>query len=175
MCAKFGVIQISQTWFSRSVDCKIMSFLNQNPECASCRYQWRKCIPDCPMHLPHVQHLFGVSNVIKLIAKFEKPGERVAAMISIEQEANVRARDPILGSYGIQLTFCRAQHHRHLHGGSSFGTNSMHAPPPPPLLPLPPPALAPAAAYSLPWMVEDPMEQQQQKDFLNAWLTMMVA
>ncbi|ERN15289.1 hypothetical protein AMTR_s00036p00027560 [Amborella trichopoda] len=51
----------------------------------------------------------------------------------------------------------------------------MHAPPPPPMLPLPPRPPAPAAAYSLPWVVEDPMEKQEQKGFLNAWLTTMVA
>ncbi|XP_006853821.2 LOB domain-containing protein 22 [Amborella trichopoda] len=153
-------------------DRRITSFLNQNPACASCRYQRRKCTPDCPMapffppdrmsDFLNVQRLFGVSNVIKLISKFGKPDERAAAMRSIKQEAKVRARDPILGSYGIvlelnkhilhartllnnlcqQLTFCRAQHHRHLHGDSSFGTNSMHAPPPPPLLSQPPPAPA---------------------------------
>ncbi|ERN15285.1 hypothetical protein AMTR_s00036p00017570, partial [Amborella trichopoda] len=98
---------------------------------------------------------------------------------------------PILGSYDIvlelnkhilhahtlqnnlrqQLTFCRAQHHRLLHGGSSFGTNSMHAPPPPHLLPLPP--LAPA--YSLPCSVEDSIEQQHQTNFPKAWLIAMVA
>ncbi|ERN15287.1 hypothetical protein AMTR_s00036p00021270 [Amborella trichopoda] len=151
--------------------------------------------PDRMSDFLNVQRLFGVNNVIKLISKFGKPGERAAAMRSIKQEANVRARDPILGSYGIvlelnkhilhartllnnlcqQLTFCRAQHYCHFHSGFSFGTNSMHAPSSHPLLLLPPPAPAPTAAYSLPWLLEDRMEQQQQKDFPNAWLTAMVA
>ncbi|KAL4184792.1 hypothetical protein AMTRI_Chr10g2870 [Amborella trichopoda] len=157
-------------------DRRITSFLNQNPACASCRYQRRKCTSDSPMapffppdsmsDFLNIQRLFGVNNVIKLFSKFQKPSERAVAI------------DPILGSYSIvlelnkhilhartllnnlclQLTFRRAHHHHHLHGGSSFGTNSMHAPPPPPLLPLPAPALA--LAYSLPWLVEDLMKQQ---------------
>ncbi|KAL4194626.1 hypothetical protein AMTRI_Chr05g60410 [Amborella trichopoda] len=137
------------------LDRRITSFLNQNQACASCPYKQLKCTPDCPM------------------APFIPPD-------SMSNFLNIQCLDPILGRYGIVVDLNKRILHactllNNLHGGSSFGTNSMHAPPPSPLLPLHPLAPALAGSYAFPWLVEDPMEQQQQKDFPNAWLTTMVA
>ncbi|ERN08980.1 hypothetical protein AMTRI_Chr08g208150 [Amborella trichopoda] len=87
---------------------------NQHHACASCRYQRRKCTPECVMapHFPpnkegdrqfaHVHKLFGVSSVLKILKECpdEKKGE---AMRTIIYEADLRARDPILGAYGVVL------------------------------------------------------------------------
>ncbi|KAL4194628.1 hypothetical protein AMTRI_Chr05g69460 [Amborella trichopoda] len=161
---------------------RITPFLNQNPACASCRYQRRKCTPNCPMApfypLDHMsdfhnaQCMFGVSNIIKLITK--DPILKSYGTV-LELNKHILHARTLLNNLCQQLTFCRAQHYRHFHSGFSFGTNSMHAPSSHPLLLLPPPAPARTAAYSLPWLLEDRMEQQQQKAFPNAWLAAMVA
>ncbi|XP_057478861.1 LOB domain-containing protein 22-like [Actinidia eriantha] len=78
--------------------------------CAACKYQRRKCRPDCILapYFPSNQHkqflnahkLFGVSNIIKVFNKV-KPCERETAMKSLIFEANVRAYDPVRGCHRI--------------------------------------------------------------------------
>ncbi|GFZ17218.1 LOB domain-containing protein 22 [Actinidia rufa] len=74
--------------------------------CAACKYQRRKCAPDCilaPYFPPNEQKqflnahkLFGVSNIVKVL-NHVKPLERETAMKSLIFHANVRAHDPVGG------------------------------------------------------------------------------
>jgi hypothetical protein len=78
--------------------------------CAACKYQRRRCAPDCPLapfFPPHQQKdflnahkLFGVSNILKIIKNLN-PEEKHIAMSSIIFEANMRANDPVGGCYRI--------------------------------------------------------------------------
>lgn len=78
--------------------------------CAACKYQRRKCTPDCvlaPYFPPEKQHefrnahkLFGVSNINKIISNIN-PDQKADAMSSIIFEANMRANDPVGGCYRI--------------------------------------------------------------------------
>ncbi|XP_022720798.1 LOB domain-containing protein 22-like [Durio zibethinus] len=106
--------------------------------CAACKYQRRKCAPDCILapYFPHdrqrqfqnAHKLFGVSNISKII-KALNPPEKDIAMRTIVFQSDARANDPVGGCYRIiqelqrqieysqaeldlvfhQLAICRAQ------------------------------------------------------------------
>ncbi|XVF74397.1 hypothetical protein PTKIN_Ptkin13bG0107300 [Pterospermum kingtungense] len=106
--------------------------------CAACKYQRRKCAPDCILapYFPHdrqrqfqnAHKLFGVSNITKII-KTLNPPEKDIAMRTIVFQSDARANDPVGGCYRIiqelqrqieysqaeldlvfhQLAICRAQ------------------------------------------------------------------
>ncbi|XP_041001372.1 LOB domain-containing protein 22-like [Juglans microcarpa x Juglans regia] len=108
--------------------------------CAACRYQRRKCAPDCILapYFPHdrqkqflnAHKLFGVSNIIKIIKNLDQP-DKDEAMRTIIFQSNVRANDPVGGCCRMirdlqrlidynkaeldivlhQLAICRAQAH----------------------------------------------------------------
>ncbi|CAN8270157.1 unnamed protein product [Cochlearia groenlandica] len=81
-----------------------------NQACAACKYQRRKCAPDCLLapYFPHDRHrqflnahrLFGVSNITKIIKELN-PAEKDAAMHTIMFQSDARANDPIGGCYNI--------------------------------------------------------------------------
>ncbi|KAF8401003.1 hypothetical protein HHK36_014306 [Tetracentron sinense] len=109
--------------------------------CAACKYQRRKCAPDCilaPYFPPHhlsqflnAHKLFGVSNILKIIRNLH-PLEKSESVRTMIFEAGVRANDPVGGCYRIirefqrqidhgqaeldlvlhQLAICRSQAHR---------------------------------------------------------------
>ncbi|KAH7547161.1 hypothetical protein FEM48_Zijuj01G0280100 [Ziziphus jujuba var. spinosa] len=111
--------------------------------CAACKYQRRKCAPDCILapYFPHdrqrqflnAHKLFGVSNITKIIKKLDQP-DKDKAMHTIIFQSDVRANDPVGGCYRIireyqrqieyykaeldivlhQLAICRAQAHHHV-------------------------------------------------------------
>ncbi|KAK4412619.1 LOB domain-containing protein 22 [Sesamum alatum] len=72
--------------------------------CAACKYQRRRCAPDCPLapffpadrtkEFVNAHKLFGVGNIVKILKKVPQH-ERQNAMGSVIFEANVRARDPV--------------------------------------------------------------------------------
>ncbi|XVE88707.1 hypothetical protein DITRI_Ditri19aG0090500 [Diplodiscus trichospermus] len=106
--------------------------------CAACKYQRRKCAPDCILapYFPHdrqrqfqnAHKLFGVSNINKIIKTLNHP-EKDIAMHTIIYQSDARANDPVGGCYRIiqelqrqidysqaeldlvyhQLAICRAQ------------------------------------------------------------------
>ncbi|URE38031.1 hypothetical protein MUK42_16936, partial [Musa troglodytarum] len=106
--------------------------------CAACKYQRRKCNPDCtlaPYFPANQQHkflnahrLFGVSNILKIIRNLD-PYQHAEAMKTIIYQSDMRALDPVGGCYRIirdleyqierdsnelalvlrQLAVCRAQ------------------------------------------------------------------
>ncbi|KAK8618747.1 hypothetical protein V6N13_132728 [Hibiscus sabdariffa] len=106
--------------------------------CAACKYQRRKCAPDCILapYFPHdrqrqfqnAHKLFGVSNITKIIKNLSPP-EKDIAMRTIVFQSDARANDPVGGCYRIiqelqrqieysqaeldlvyhQLAICRAQ------------------------------------------------------------------
>ncbi|XP_057474041.1 LOB domain-containing protein 22-like [Actinidia eriantha] len=113
---------------------------NGTPQaCAACKYQRRKCAPDCLLapYFPHdrprqflnAHKLFGVSNITKLIRNLDPP-EKDQAVRTIIFQSDVRANDPVGGCYRIiselqqqieyykaelglvlqQLAVCRASH-----------------------------------------------------------------
>ncbi|KAK1375940.1 LOB domain-containing protein [Heracleum sosnowskyi] len=111
---------------------------NANQACAACKYQRRKCAPDCILapYFPHdrqqqflnAHKLFGVSNITKIIRYLDQP-DKDEAMRTIIYQSDVRANDPVGGCYRIirelqrqieynraelqlvlhQLAYCRAQ------------------------------------------------------------------
>ncbi|KAG8656460.1 hypothetical protein MANES_04G140100v8, partial [Manihot esculenta] len=112
--------------------------------CAACKYQRRKCAPDCILapYFPHdrqrqflnAHKLFGVSNITKIIKPLSQP-DKDEAMRTIIFQSDVRANDPVGGCYRIirelqrqieyhkaeldlvlhQLAICRAQAHQQTH------------------------------------------------------------
>ncbi|KAL5200839.1 hypothetical protein ABZP36_035193 [Zizania latifolia] len=110
----------------------------QNQACAACKYQRRKCTPDCQLapYFPaddqrrflNAHHLFGVSNIKKTL-NLTPPDRHQDAMRALTFEAEARAQDPVGGAAGIvvqlrhvyhavlaelatvlhQLAFCRQQ------------------------------------------------------------------
>ncbi|KAG1346358.1 hypothetical protein COCNU_06G001870 [Cocos nucifera] len=81
-----------------------------SPACAACKYQRRKCKPDCtlapyfPANQPHqflnAHRLFGVSKILKMVRHLD-PRHRPDAMRSIIFQSNARAHDPVGGCYRI--------------------------------------------------------------------------
>lgn len=106
--------------------------------CAACKYQRKKCTPDCILapYFPHnrqrqflnAHKLFGVANITKVIKNLQQP-HKDDAMRTIIFQSDVRANDPVGGCYRIicelhrqielnraeleivlhQLAICRAQ------------------------------------------------------------------
>ncbi|MED6137374.1 hypothetical protein PIB30_064487, partial [Stylosanthes scabra] len=92
--------------------------------CAVCKYQRRKCAPDCILapYFPHdrqrqflnAHKLFGVSNITKII-KFLDPHDKDQAMKTIIFQSDMRANDPVGGCYRYiqelqaQIEFYRAE------------------------------------------------------------------
>ncbi|KAK4778610.1 hypothetical protein SAY86_006138 [Trapa natans] len=75
--------------------------------CAACKYQRRKCKPECqlsqyfPSHQPsvfkNVHKLFGVKNVLSILKNIQNPNQKDDAMTSIIYEANMRKMFPVRG------------------------------------------------------------------------------
>ncbi|XP_022775498.1 LOB domain-containing protein 27-like [Durio zibethinus] len=110
--------------------------------CAACKYQRRKCIPECPLapYFPadqtkvfqNAHKLFGVSNIGKILKSLD-PSQHAEAMRSVKYQANVRDRFPVYGCLGVirqlyyqiqlleeefhavlaQLEMYRQHHHHH--------------------------------------------------------------
>ncbi|KAA8521274.1 hypothetical protein F0562_011980 [Nyssa sinensis] len=106
--------------------------------CAACKYQRRKCAPDCALapHFPadkqnqflNAHKLFGVSNIMKVINSLQ-PCHKETAVKCMIFHADVRAADPVGGCFRViqelqrqigrgkaeldlvlqQLAICRAQ------------------------------------------------------------------
>ncbi|KAK8670266.1 hypothetical protein V6N13_105024 [Hibiscus sabdariffa] len=92
--------------------------------CAACKYQRRKCAPDCILapYFPHdrqrqfqnAHKLFGVSNITKIIKNLNPP-EKDIAMHTIVFQSDARANDPVGGCYRIiqelqrQIEFSQAE------------------------------------------------------------------
>ncbi|XP_020577312.1 LOB domain-containing protein 35-like [Phalaenopsis equestris] len=84
--------------------------------CAACKYQRRKCSPDCTLapffpaekHLQFINahRLFGVSNILKILKSVDE-SHRQEAMNSIIFQSNIRAQDPSGGCYRIILNLQR--------------------------------------------------------------------
>lgn len=78
--------------------------------CAACKYQRRKCSPDCPLspyfppdqpkRFANVHKLFGVSNILRLL-KHVDPSKREDTVKSIAYEADTREKDPVHGCLGV--------------------------------------------------------------------------
>ncbi|KAI7988723.1 LOB domain-containing protein 22 [Camellia lanceoleosa] len=85
--------------------------------CAACKYQRRKCAPNCPLapYFPAHQHkqflnahkLFGVGNIMKVLKNIQ-PCDQETAMKSIIAHSNLRAIDPVGGCY---RRICQLQKH----------------------------------------------------------------
>ncbi|KAF9617722.1 hypothetical protein IFM89_038222 [Coptis chinensis] len=83
--------------------------------CAACKYQRRKCQPDCtlapyfpPTHQTqflNVHKLFGVSNILKVLRSLNSRYEKDEAMQSMIYEADARGKDPVGGSHMIIRNF----------------------------------------------------------------------
>ncbi|KAJ7951622.1 LOB domain protein [Quillaja saponaria] len=92
--------------------------------CAACKYQRRKCAPDCILapYFPHYRQrqflnahkLFGVSNITKIIKNLN-PQDKENAMRTIMYQSDVRAIDPVGGCLKIirdlqdQIEYNRAE------------------------------------------------------------------
>ncbi|KAF3668526.1 putative ribonuclease H protein-like [Capsicum annuum] len=97
---------------------------NGSQACAACKYQRRRCAPDCPLapYFPAKRHkdflnahkLFGVSNILKVL-KNVSPFQKDNAMKALIFEANIRAGDPVGGCYRTilnlhrQINLCQAE------------------------------------------------------------------
>ncbi|KAK4730021.1 hypothetical protein R3W88_023009 [Solanum pinnatisectum] len=89
---------------------------NGSQACAACKYQRRRCAPDCLLapYFPvernkeflNAHKLFGVSNLLKLLRNVE-PFQRDNAMKALIFEANIRAGDPVGGCYRIIMNLQR--------------------------------------------------------------------
>ncbi|GAB2223770.1 hypothetical protein Droror1_Dr00004510 [Drosera rotundifolia] len=79
--------------------------------CAACKYQRRKCTPECPLapYFPtdqpkmfqNAHRLFGVSNICKMLERLPDASLKNEAMASIIYEANVWDKYPINGCMEI--------------------------------------------------------------------------
>ncbi|KAH6804983.1 LOB domain-containing protein 27 [Perilla frutescens var. frutescens] len=91
------------------------------PACAACKYQRRKCSPNCPLapYFPanqpkmfqNVHRLFGVSNVTKTLEKLKTKDQKEDAMRSIIYEAEMRERFPVDGCCAV---IAQLRHQLHL-------------------------------------------------------------
>ncbi|KAI5068225.1 hypothetical protein GOP47_0016570 [Adiantum capillus-veneris] len=87
-----------------------MSTISSTQACAACKYQRRKCTPDCPLapYFPpdqpkqflNVHRLFGVSNVLRILRQVT-PSLKADAIKSIVYEADAWERDPVHGCLGL--------------------------------------------------------------------------
>ncbi|XP_062017478.1 LOB domain-containing protein 22-like [Rosa rugosa] len=81
-----------------------------NQACASCKHQRKKCDSNCELapyfpankyhEFQNAHKLFGVSNILKIIASIE-PHKRKAAAESILFEGNAWKSDPVHGCLGV--------------------------------------------------------------------------
>lgn len=79
--------------------------------CAACKYQRRKCSPDCPLALYfppdqprqflNAHKLFGVSNILRILKQLPDDRQKTDAMKSMVYQANAREKDPVHGCFGI--------------------------------------------------------------------------
>eukprot|EP00253_Pinus_taeda_P001086 PITA_01086 len=79
--------------------------------CAACKYQRRKCSPDCPLapYFPpdqprqflNAHKLFGVSNILRILKQLPDDRQKSDAMKSMVYQANAREKDPVHGCFGI--------------------------------------------------------------------------
>lgn len=84
--------------------------------CAACKFQRRKCTPECllapyfpadqPKVFLNVHKLFGVSNIVKILKVLE-PSQKKIAMDSIIIQANYRDKYPVRGCWE---EICRLQY-----------------------------------------------------------------
>ncbi|PHU09196.1 LOB domain-containing protein 22 [Capsicum chinense] len=97
---------------------------NGSQACAACKYQRRRCAPDCPLapYFPakrqkdflNAHKLFGVSNILKVLKNIS-PFQKDNAMKALIFEANIRAGDPVGGCYRTilnlhrQINLCQAE------------------------------------------------------------------
>ncbi|CAN1162326.1 LOB domain-containing protein 22 [Linum perenne] len=125
------------------------------PACAACKYQRRKCAPDCILtpYFPHdrqrqflnAHKLFGVRKITKIIENLSNQAHKDEAMRSIIFQSDVRANDPVGGCYRIilqlqrqinyaqaeldlllhHLAICRAQHHQQHQDQSTIENNNI--------------------------------------------------
>jgi hypothetical protein len=82
----------------------------QNQACAACKYQRRKCNPDCPLarYFPadqqrrflNAHRLFGVSNIQKTLRRID-PEYGPEAMRALIYQSEARAVDPVYGCVRI--------------------------------------------------------------------------
>ncbi|KAJ1289444.1 hypothetical protein BS78_02G164500 [Paspalum vaginatum] len=82
----------------------------QNQACAACKYQRRKCNPDCPLapYFPadqqrlflNAHRLFGVSNIQKTLHRID-PVKGPEAMWTLIYQSEARAADPVHGCVAI--------------------------------------------------------------------------
>ncbi|KAG2578578.1 uncharacterized protein LOC120678097 [Panicum virgatum] len=87
-----------------------------NQACAACKYQRRKCNPDCPLapYFPadqqrrflNAHRLFGVSNILKTLKRL-RPELCADAMGTLIYQSDMRAQDPVGGCYRLILTLER--------------------------------------------------------------------
>ncbi|GLT46394.1 hypothetical protein SLA2020_201480 [Shorea laevis] len=94
--------------------------------CAACKYQRRKCIPDCPLapYFPadqpkmfqNAHKLFGVSNILKILKSVD-PSQKNEAMHSIKCQAYFRDKYPVHGCVWVikqlqyQIQLLEEEHH----------------------------------------------------------------
>jgi hypothetical protein len=87
-----------------------------NQACAACKYQRRKCNPDCPLapYFPadqqrrflNAHRLFGVSNILKTLKRL-RPELCADAMGTLIYQSDMRATDPVGGCYRLILNLER--------------------------------------------------------------------
>ncbi|CAO2163466.1 unnamed protein product [Urochloa humidicola] len=87
-----------------------------NQACAACKYQRRKCNPDCPLapYFPadqqrrflNAHRLFGVSNILKTLKRL-RPELCADAMSTLIYQSDMRATDPVGGCYRLILNLER--------------------------------------------------------------------
>ncbi|KAK2998829.1 hypothetical protein RJ639_023900 [Escallonia herrerae] len=80
-----------------------------NTACAACKYQRRRCNPDCalapyfpadkPKMFENAHRLFGVKKIVKMLERLDVTQQKLA-MNSIIYQANMRNRDPVYGCTG---------------------------------------------------------------------------
>ncbi|KAI0491949.1 hypothetical protein KFK09_026212 [Dendrobium nobile] len=85
---------------------------SSSPACAACRYQRRKCSPNCllapffpadkPQNFINAHRLFGLSKIVKTLNSLDE-NSRPEAIRSIIFQSNTRAQDPAGGCYRIVL------------------------------------------------------------------------
>ncbi|PKI63191.1 LOB domain-containing protein 27-like [Punica granatum] len=84
--------------------------------CAACKYQRRKCTPECqlapyfPADKPEVfknaHKLFGVKNILNILKTLQDPAQKVEAMTSIICQANIREMFPVHGCCQVIDLYC---------------------------------------------------------------------
>ncbi|KAK4486780.1 hypothetical protein RD792_006641 [Penstemon davidsonii] len=103
--------------------------------CAACKYQRKKCRPDCILrtHFPStrsenfkaVQKIFGISNMTKMIKGVNSQEAQDEVTKSLNWEAEMWAQDPVHGPYGY---FKRQQEElealkEYINNNNNFGGN----------------------------------------------------